>query len=119
MIDKPTRNHWIVIVQDIIDALKQFVLFLVLVLAYKGKYLYISVAVILICIIVVSIKKWLNTEFFIKDNMLVYKTGIFESSKQEIPFDKINTIDIGKTLLDRIFNICTVKIYSVSAVEKK
>ncbi|MBD7912224.1 PH domain-containing protein [Clostridium cibarium] len=119
MIDNPTRNHWIIIVYDIINSIKNFWVLLILMLSYREKYLFIGIAVVLVGIIAVAIKKWLNTEFYLNDNMLVYKTGIFERSKQEIPFNKINTIDIGKTLLDRIFDICTVKIDSGSAVEKK
>lgn len=119
MIDKPTRNHWIIIVQDILKSLKQLFFFIILMVSVNKKYLLIGGTIFLMGMIAVAIKKWLNTVYYIKDNMLIYETGIFESSKQEIPFDKINTIDIGRNLIDRIFGICTVKTDSGSTVGKK
>lgn len=119
MIDKPNRNHWIIIVQDIFNSLKQILFFIILMVTVNIKYLIIGLAIHSIITVAVSLRKWFNTEYYIKDNVLIYKTGIFESSKQEIPFDKINTIDISKTLIDRIFGVCTVKVDSGSTALKK
>ncbi|MHC1684633.1 MAG: PH domain-containing protein [Clostridiaceae bacterium] len=119
MIDKPNRNHWIIIIQDIFNILKQLLFFIIIMVTVNIKYLIIGSAIFLISAVAVSIVRWLNTEYYIKDNILIYKTGIFERSKQEIPFDKINTIDINKNLIDRIFGVCTVKVDSGSTALKK
>lgn len=119
MIDKPTRNHWIVIVQDVLKSLRQFWFLLILLISGHNKYIYIGGAVIVISTVVMQIKKWLNTEYYVADNILVYKSGVFQKSREEIPFDKINTIDIGQGLFDRILGLCTVKIDSGSAIGKE
>lgn len=119
MIDKPTRNHWTALFQSIFKSLKEFIFFIILMVAYRGKIVYIIGAVIFVFIIIIAVKEWYNTVFYIKDNILFYEKGIFTKSKQEIPFDKINTIDVGKNLLDRIFDVCTLKIDSGSAVKEE
>jgi putative membrane protein len=119
MVDKPTRNHWIVIVQDVLKSLRQFWFLLILLISGNNKYIYIGGAVIVVSTVVIQIKKWLNTEYYVADNMLVYKSGVFQKSREEIPFDKINTIDMGQGLFDRIFGLCTVKIDSGSAIGKE
>jgi putative membrane protein len=87
--------------------------------AYRGKIVYIIGVIIFALIVIVAVKEWYNTVFYIRDNILIYEKGIFTKSKQEIPFDKINTIDLGKNLLDRIFDVCTLKIDSGSAVKEE
>ncbi|EOR20014.1 hypothetical protein A500_19159, partial [Clostridium sartagoforme AAU1] len=71
--------------------------------------IYVTLGLVVLSIIV-SILKWITIKFYIKDSELIYKSGIINSKKLEIPFDKINTIDINKNIIDRIFNVCTLKI---------
>ncbi|MDS0524337.1 PH domain-containing protein [Clostridium sp. SHJSY1] len=112
MINSPIRNHWIVIIQNIFKSLKELWFFILLVLSNHTKTVIFISIIVFIGVILVAVKEWLNTEFYIKDNELLYKSGVFEHSKQEIPFENISTIDIGQSLLDRIFEVCTVKIDS-------
>ncbi|GFZ29972.1 hypothetical protein CSC2_04980 [Clostridium zeae] len=119
MIDNPTRNHWIVIVQDVLKSLRQFWFLLIILISGHNKYIYIGGAVIVVSTVVIQIKKWLNTQYYIANNMLIYKSGVFQKSREEIPFDKINTIDMGQGVFDRILGLCTVKIDSGSAIGKE
>ncbi|ADL53012.1 PH domain-containing protein [Clostridium cellulovorans] len=118
MIDKPTRNHWIIIIQDLIKSIRSLIVFIIAVVSVRGKYTIPCGIIFVIGLVFMAIKRWYNTVYYAKDNILFYNTGVFEMSKQEIPFDKISTIDIGQSLLDRIFGICTVKIDSGSTANK-
>ena len=112
MIDKPTRNHWIYMARNIFLNIKNMWFLIVLCLVSKHKIAFIGG--LLAFIIFSAVIKWYNTLFYLKDNMLVFKAGLFSKSKQEIPFDKINTVDIGQNLLYRVLNTCAVKIDSGS-----
>jgi len=116
MIDKPTRNHWIYMVQNILLNIKNMWFLIVLCLVSKHKITFIGG--LLAFVIFSAIIKWYNTLFYLNDNMLVFKAGLFSKSKQEIPFDKINTVDIGQNLLYRVLNTCAVKIDSGSTALK-
>lgn len=119
MTSKPIRNHWSVIMQDIFNSLKNLFIFFILMFSVRKAAVYIGMGILIIGLVIKAIKKWKDTEFYIEENLLVYKTGILRSTKQEIPFNKIDTIDVGKSLVDRIFNICTVKINTGNVTEKE
>lgn len=119
MINKPIRNHWTFIIQDIFSSFKSLFIFFILMFSVRKAAVYIGMGILIIGSVIKAIKKWKNTEFYIEENLLVYKTGFLRSTKQEIPFSKIDTIDVGKSLVDRIFNICTVKINTGNVTEKE
>ncbi|WP_125152010.1 PH domain-containing protein [Clostridium rectalis] len=114
MIEKPTRNHWSFIVINILKNLKEFFIFILMIFIIK--YNIYLIIVFSLFIIINSIVKWKNSVFYVKENMLVFKEGIFSKSKQEIPFHKISTVNIDKNFIDRILKTCTVKVDSGSAV---
>lgn len=108
--DKYKKNHISFILEEIIKLINGLVIFIALSIAkFDEGGIYVTLGLVVISIIV-SISKWTTIKFYIKDNELIYKSGIINSKKLEIPFDKINTIDINKNIIDRIFNVCTLKI---------
>ncbi|OFI07540.1 bacterial membrane flanked domain protein [Clostridium acetireducens DSM 10703] len=117
MINQINRNHWIYIIQNLISMIKSNLFLFIIVLTTKKGIYYI--AAIIILMIGISILNWRKTIFYINDDLLVSEKGIISKSKEEIPFNKINTIDVGQTLLGRIFNIFTMKIDTGSAVAQK
>ncbi|MBE6754650.1 MAG: hypothetical protein E7559_09955 [Ruminococcaceae bacterium] len=54
--------------------------------------------------------RWKNTWISAKDNVLLYESGVFAKKKKSIPFSKINTIDMGRNWVQRIFGTCRLKI---------
>ncbi|EJO5348593.1 PH domain-containing protein [Clostridium botulinum] len=117
MLNKPIKNHWSFAIESIFNEIKSLLPFIIILFLFKHN-IYI-IAVILLLTIVVSIFQWQKTIFYIKDNMIVFQCGLLSKSKQEIPFDKISTINIDKNFLDKLFNVCTLKIDSGSAVSEK
>lgn len=119
MINKPMRNHWIYLINSIISLVKNMFVIFIILLATEYKFYYIGG--IFLLGLIFSVLQWRKTSFYINDDLLVYETGVLSKSKEEIPFNKINTIDVGQTIIDRIFKVCTVKIDtgSVKAVKSE
>ncbi|WP_251862230.1 PH domain-containing protein [Clostridium sp. Marseille-Q2269] len=111
MISKPMRNHFLYIIKNIINFIKSSLFLIVLLLVKMSdiRVLLGVLAVVSITIIYIVLS-WRKIIFYIKDGMLVSEKGIISKSKQEIPFDKINTIDSTQSVLDRIFKVYTLKI---------
>ena len=103
------KNHWIFIGYEAVSSLKEW-LFLLIILFFKVKWYYIVLACVII--LIYSIIKWYNIKFYISDEMLVYKQGILSRKKQEIPLDKISTVDMEQNLINRIFDVCNLKVDS-------
>lgn len=53
---------------------------------------------------------WYNTWISAKDNTLILETGVFVKKRLTIPFSKINTIDMGRNVFQRIVGTCRLKI---------
>ncbi|MCM1990246.1 PH domain-containing protein [Oceanirhabdus seepicola] len=112
MMHKPNRNHWSTIVEDIIKFLYKELIFLIFILKVVLKIsLYYLILVFLVKAIF-AVVKWRQTIYYIKDEMIVSEKGLFHKVKQEIPIDKISTIDIKETVIGKIFNVCTLKVNS-------
>ncbi|WP_291652396.1 PH domain-containing protein [Clostridium sp.] len=104
------KNHISFIWEEIIKSIKGLFIFLVLSFANLDEGgIYVIIILILLGVIS-SILKWVTIKFYINNNELIYISGIINRRKLEIPFDKINTIDINKNIIDRIFNVCTLKV---------
>ncbi|VYT64652.1 Bacterial membrane flanked domain protein [Clostridium tertium] len=104
------RNHKSFIFEEIIMSIKSAYFFIILaILNLKTSGVYVLIAIALFSIIK-SILKYINIKYYYDDSELKYFTGIINKKQIEIPFDKINTIDINLNIVDRIFNVCTLKI---------
>lgn len=111
MISKPMKNHFLYMIKNIINFIKSSLFLIVLLLVKMSdiRVLLGVLAVVSITIIYIVLS-WRKIIFYIKDGMLVSEKGIISKSKQEIPFHKINTIDSTQSVLDRIFEVYTLKI---------
>lgn len=53
---------------------------------------------------------WSKTYISLTETTLTYESGIITKKRVEIPFSKINTIDMGRNLFERIVGTCRLKI---------
>lgn len=53
---------------------------------------------------------WYNTWISAEDNTLILESGVFVKKRLTIPFSKINTIDMGRNVFQRIVGTCRLKI---------
>ncbi|MGL5151130.1 MAG: PH domain-containing protein [Clostridium sp.] len=112
MFKEPTRNHWISIIGGIAKSISEMMfLAILLIINLKDNGLLIVVGFLGLSVIF-GVLKWVTTNFYIDGEELVYNTGVINKKKIEIPFNKINTVDTRIGLLDRLFDICTVKVDS-------
>lgn len=54
--------------------------------------------------------RWRSIWVSAEDNTLIFESGIFFKRRVTIPFSKINTIDMGRNLFQRIFGTCRLKV---------
>ena len=52
------------------------------------------------------------TSIELKEDRLVYKTGILNKSQNEILFKKINNIEMSQNVLQSFFKVSNIKIYT-------
>lgn len=107
--DNFRKNHASFIFEDLILSIKSITIFLLIAFANLNKTKFYVIGIILLFSLK-SIIKWANTKFLITNNEVLFQTGLINKRKLEVPFDKINTIDINRNIIDRIFNISTLKI---------
>ncbi|WP_010295547.1 PH domain-containing protein [Clostridium senegalense] len=115
-LEKPNRNHWVVILSQLLKIIYESIVFVAIVFV-KLKWYY--GVIITALMIIYSIIKWRRTVFYIKDNILVLKTGVITLSKQEIPLSKITTVDTQQNIINRILNVSTLKVDSGAVGEGK
>ena len=53
---------------------------------------------------------WRNIWVSAEDNTLIYESGIISKKRVTVPFSKINTIDMGRNLFQRLFGTCRLKV---------
>ncbi len=53
---------------------------------------------------------WRNIWISAEDNTLIYESGILVKKRVTIPFSKINTIDMGRNVFQRLFGTCRLKV---------
>ena len=54
--------------------------------------------------------KWRYTFVSAEENTLIYESGRFIKKRVAIPFEKINTIDMGRNIFERLVGTCRLKI---------
>ncbi|MBQ9902911.1 MAG: PH domain-containing protein [Clostridia bacterium] len=70
-----------------------------------GTVLLVSLIMLLYCAF-----KWRYTFVSAEENTLIYESGRFLRKRVAIPFEKINTIDMGRNLFERMVGTCRLKI---------
>jgi putative membrane protein len=73
-------------------------------------FVVIGFLVLLVLQLLYSYKSYLNFTFYIKDGHFYLKHGVFKISDIDIPFDRIQNININQNLLQQILNVVGVEI---------
>lgn len=112
----PQRQH---ITGLLIILLKQYrlaisnTLPLLVVLFFKEKttiYVYYGIGLFLLIYTALAVLKYLNIKYFIKNEELIYQSGIFTKKKITIPFDKIMNIDYEQNVVQQILEVAKLKV---------
>ena len=70
-----------------------------------GIVLLVSAVMLLFCVF-----RWYYTFVSAEENTLIYQSGRFLKKRVAIPFEKINTIDMGRNIFERMVGTCRLKI---------
>lgn len=106
------KNHWSYLIEYLIKEIRQsyFLIFIAIMSWNDGGWMYIIIGIAVAFSIISSLANWISIRFCVEENSLVYNKGIIKKIKIQIPFDKITTIDIRVSIVDRICNTCSAKI---------
>ena len=78
---------------------------MITVLAVLGILLAVSAVMLLFCVF-----RWWYTFVSAEENTLIYERGKFIRKRIAIPFEKINTIDMGRNIFERMVGTCRLKV---------
>ncbi|MGE5628457.1 MAG: PH domain-containing protein [Solirubrobacterales bacterium] len=113
MID-PVRNHFSSVILNIVRSMKTFFFVFVAIIVKPEFSDLFLIGIILFIMFVLSIIKWYKTCFYIKEDTLIYETGVFEKKILKLSIDKISTIDFSQNLVNMLFGTFRLKIDSGS-----
>ncbi len=80
-----------------------------------GDYVYLFLALLVVAAaLAIALAfctfKWAYTYLIIENDALICQSGKFIKRSTSVPFDKINTIDLGQNLFERLVGTCRLKI---------
>ncbi|MFD3156046.1 PH domain-containing protein [Haloimpatiens sp. FM7330] len=109
------RNHILKVVFQFIREIAKELIFIIIGYSFLNSKFGSKIAIILIIagiIIDISIcfLEWYKTFFYIKDGSIFYQSGILNIKKREIPFNNINTVDVSQSIIEKVFNLCKIKV---------
>ncbi|MFK7810694.1 MAG: PH domain-containing protein [Saprospiraceae bacterium] len=67
----------------------------------------------------VSIISYFKFYFYVKDEELVIEKGIFQKTKLNIPFERIQTISFGQNPIHRFFNVVSLEVDTAGSKGKE
>lgn len=106
--NSPTRNHWCVLAKSFTDFFYTIIFFIPMLNNHPNYYLF-SIPIFLI-VIIFNVISWRKNIFYMNDNMIIINSGVIFNQKQEIPFNKISTLDIQQNIIHRLFNCYTIQV---------
>jgi len=119
------RNNFIVVVDNTVSTMLKGIVPLAIMFFSKNSQeinifqkLLIMLGIFLF-IVIYQIIRWYKKLYCIKDNIIMVKEGIVFVKRKEIPFNKIQTVDISQGIKHRIFDLALVKIDTGNSSVKK
>lgn len=112
--DKPQKNHISSVLVSIFKMVKEMTFFIVILLVKLHLKGVIAIASMILIIIILAFIKWHKTLFYISDDILVYETGILKKNVLKLSIDKITTVDLEQSIVQKFFNTFRLKIDSGS-----
>ena len=81
----------------------------------KKYYIIMVVSAIAILGMVYSIIKFFRYHFYIVDDELIIEQGVFGRARTNLPFARIQTINIEQNIIHRLFNVVMLKVDTAGA----
>lgn len=71
----------------------------------------------LLLILPVAVLKWMCFRFRIEEDRLLIREGILKKSSLDLPFERVQGINVERSLVDRILGLVTVSLDSAGSVQ--
>lgn len=65
---------------------------------------------VLVLTFIFQVMRWRRTWLLTRDDQLIIRSGVFWRKQLAIPFDKINTVDLSRNLIERLLGTCRLKV---------
>lgn len=113
---EPVRCHFSMILERALTMLKQLIPTIIL-LIVSFRYLspiwiIIGVSTLVLLTTVYLVMLWLRTYVYTSEDQLIVITGVFWKKQTAIPFEKINTVDLSRNVIQRILGTSRLKVDS-------
>lgn len=79
--------------------------------------LIIGLAVAAVIATIFSIIKFFRYYFYIQNDELIIEQGVLNKSKTNVPFDRIQTINLEQNIIHRLFNVVMLKVDTAGSAE--
>ncbi|MBB4826871.1 putative membrane protein [Sporosarcina luteola] len=131
MSEQRYRLHWVTAIIEILKALKEAILPLIVVFFANGRregdtglwYIdYLSIIItgsLLIILSVSGVIKWLRFQYWFEDNELRIESGLFVRKKRYIPFERIQSLDYTEGIFHRPFKLVKVSVETAGSSSLK
>ncbi|MBU3189970.1 PH domain-containing protein [Clostridium bowmanii] len=96
-----------------------FVIFFILIVSigfkvsgkYGGNYTVISVVIIaVLLVIILATVRWKKNGYYLDDDVLSIKHGVFMTHERMVPFSQVQSADISSSVIQRLFNVRKLEI---------
>lgn len=118
--EKYKRNHALTIFEDFFHSIVKGIIPIIIIFASRlgnresgflsGIVLVILFMAIILITALITVLRWYKNVYYISDNFIVMRSGILVIKRREIPFNKVQTINISQNILQRIFSLASLKI---------
>ncbi|GAA0078468.1 PH domain-containing protein [Clostridium sp. CTA-5] len=110
------RGHWSNILRIIFSNIYSVFIFIAIFFKHiESSKILTCIIVFTLAIISYSILHWRSNYFYIEDNIFIYVKGVFGKSTEQIPLNKITTVDMESDAIGRILGATTLKLNSGNA----
>lgn len=111
---EPTRCHVSMVLERAVMMLRQLVPTIILMFVslrnLPSLWIAIGISAIVVLSAIYLVLLWRRTYVYTSEDQLIVSTGVFWKKQTAIPFDKINTVDLSRNVIQRILGTSRLKV---------
>lgn len=127
LFDQPQREAWnaliFIVLENFWGLIRQLWVFILIYFFsspdYSSLFFILFSAAISLIVLVSSIASYFRFSFYIKENKLHIKKGVFRRSHLNVPLERIQAINLEDNILHRLFQTVKVEVTTAGSSEKE
>lgn len=109
------RGILVVFLMDLFKSIKQNIYVFLPLLSSKVRENYLGTVIIILIVLVIlqllySYKSYLNFKFHVRDQRFFLSHGVINFTDTDIPFDRIQNININQNIIQKVLNVVGIEI---------